>query len=146
MKNKEIKHKSLYLQVLRENHIWKNDFKTLYSLYPNLELYKVNEMYERFVEENENKVDNFINFTLETAVNKEEKELLEEYFGLFKDNKKIESIAKEQNRTSYSLSRVKNNAMRKIRHRLRVREDFKEQKNTIDKLMKKYETELTSTV
>lgn len=143
MTNQEIKHKSLYLQVLRENHIWKGDFNSLYSLNPDLKPYKITEMYEKFVEENENKVDNFINFTLENAVNKEEKALLEEYFGLFRNSKEIMSIAKEQNKTLYSLSKIKKNAMLKIRHGLRVKKDFQEQKKSIDKLIKKYETELT---
>ncbi len=146
MTNQEIKHKSLYLQVLRENHVWKGDFNSIYSLNPDLKPYKVTEMYEKFVKENENKVDNFINFTLENAVNKEEKELLEGYFGLFRDSKEINSIAKEQNKTLYSLSRLKKNAMVKIRHRLKAKKEFQEQKETIDNLIKKYETNLTSTV
>tara|TARA_Y100000310_G_scaffold110162_1_gene108624 strand:+ start:214 stop:648 length:435 start_codon:yes stop_codon:yes gene_type:complete len=143
MENQEIKHKSLYLQLLRENHIWKKDSKTIYSLHPKLKYHEVTELYKKFVEENEEKVDEFINFTLDNAVDSLEKSLLTQYFGLFRDNKRMDEIAKEQNVNSYSLSKMKDRAMYKIKYKLKSKEDFQEQKKTIDKLIKKYETELT---
>ena len=156
MENKDIKHKSLYLQLLRENNIWKRNSKNLYSLESELELYKVSEMYEKFVEENEDNVDKFINFTLDNGLDKKEKYLVENYFGLFRDNIGIADMAKKiyvsinkkktQETIRKELSIRQRNAMHKLRYKLRYKKEFKEQKENIDTLIKKYEIKLTSTV
>ena len=144
MENKEIRNKSRYLLLIRENYLWKNGFDTLYSITPDLEFYKISDMYKKFTKENEKHVDNIINFTLENVVDKREKELLEDYFGLFKDSKNLKEIAKEQNSNQYFLSHLKEKAMRRIKHKFKHNKNFLKQKENIDNLIERYEKELIS--
>ena len=87
MKSKEdILHKARYLATLRENEFWKNrSNKYTWN--------EIEEMYLKFVNDFPKETEDYINSSLNSIKSEKGKEIIQSYYGLFKEKETLKKIS-----------------------------------------------------
>jgi len=137
MKSKEdILHKARYLATLRENEFWKNrSNKYTWN--------EIEEMYLKFVNDFPKETEDYINSSLNSIKSEKGKEIIQSYYGLFKEKETLKKISERLDEERCFIKQRKKDTIYTLRLKLtKINKKLLNKTKNLENLLKNYEIKM----